>query len=85
MLVNALMHLINFLIKGLGGILTLIFSLLPDSPFNALSTSPIAKYIGYLNYLIPIQEMLNIGLSWLACIGIYYLYQIGLRWIKAIE
>lgn len=84
MLINALMHLINLLIKGLGGILSFIFAILPDSPFKILSNSPIEKYINSLNYFIPIEEMLAIGLAWLTCVGGYYLYQIALRWIKAI-
>ncbi len=82
---NFLIGMINLLIKGLGAVLSVIFALLPPSPFKLIDNSPIAPYIDNLNWLIPINEMLVIGEAWLAAIAIYYVQQIVLRWIKAVE
>ncbi len=63
-----------------------VLSLLPTSPFvryiNALSTVP---YLAYLNWFIPIPTFLAIGQAWLTAVGIFYIYSIILRWIRAIE
>ena len=77
--------LINYIIKGLGAILNTIFSILPDSPFKMISNSVIAEYLPTLNFFIPVSEIISISQFWLSAIGIYYVYQIVLRWIKAIE
>ena len=42
-------------------------------------------YLGYLNYFLPISQIIAIGEAWLVAIGLFYAYQIILRWIKAIE
>lgn len=78
-------ELINSLIAGLGAALTLIFSLLPNSPFSIIDNSPIAEYLGTFNYFFPISEMVNILQLWLVAVGGYYIVQTALRWIKAIE
>lgn len=84
-MLDAIISLINYLIAGLGLILETIFSILPTSPFKLISNSPIAEYLPSLNFFIPVSEMIAITQVWLSAIGIYYVYQIVLRWIKAIE
>lgn len=70
-----------------------IFSLLGSFAMSVLPTSPFQYYIGKLNKLpyletlnwfIPISTFIAIGQAWLVAIGIFYLYQIILRWLKAI-
>lgn len=78
-------ELVNWVIKGLGVVLAFIFSVLPPSPFAVISNSPIAKYLGTLNYFIPISAAITIGEAWLLAIGVYYLYSIIARWIKLIS
>lgn len=82
---NFFVDLINYLIKGLGSVLSLIFSILPTSPFVILDNSVIADYLPYINYFVPLNEVIVILQAWLLAIGSYYIYQIALRWIKAIE
>lgn len=78
--------LINALIRGVGKILSILLFLLPDSPFtNFLKTSPIVKYLGYINYFIPIADMIGILSLWTIAIGLVYIVQIALRWAKAME
>jgi hypothetical protein len=76
---------INSLIKGLGVILTFIFGILPNSPFTYLENSPIAQFLGIINYFVPISYFISVGEIWLTAIAIYYIYQTVLRWIKAIS
>ncbi len=63
-----------------------ILKLLPTSPFrtfiSAISDIP---FLGYLNYFIPIDIFIAVGQAWLVSIGIFYLYSIILRWIRAIQ
>ncbi len=82
---NFLIGMCNGIIKALGLVLGVIFSVLPPSPFKLLDNSPIAKYLPGLNWLLPISEMIVIGEAWLTAIAVYYIYQIVLRWIKAVE
>lgn len=79
--------LINALIRGLGYIVTFIFSLLPDSPFQKFleSNNPIKDYLGYINYFVPVAEMLITFEAVLVSVSVYYVYQIVARWIKMIE
>ena len=63
-----------------------VIRLLPGSPFvafiDALENIP---FLNYLNWFIPVGTFIAIGEAWLLSIGIFYLYQIVLRWIRAIE
>lgn len=67
-------------------IANLLLSFLPDSPFttyiDAIEKIP---ELGMVNYFLPISEMIAIGESWLVCVGIFYLYQAVLRFVKMIE
>lgn len=63
-------------------------SLLPDSPFQfltSMSNSPVAQWLGVLNWFIPISTFVAILSTWCTSILVYYVIQIGLRWAKAIE
>lgn len=67
-------------------ILNAILFLLPDSPFADIEIpAEVKKILGYVNYFVPIRTMLIIAGSWISAIGVYYLYQIILRRIKAIR
>ena len=65
-----------------------ILKLLPESPFvilDNLSQTEFYEWIQYLNWFIPINTFISILEAWLVAIGIYYIYQIVLRWVKAIQ
>lgn len=63
-----------------------VLSLLPRSPFvsfiDAMENLP---FLSYLNYFIPISTFISIGEAWLVSVGVFYLYSILLRWIRAIS
>lgn len=71
-----------------GGLKTLL-GFLPDSPFKILdsldATGQIADLLGKVNWFVPIYSFVGILEGWLGCIAIYYVYQVVLRWLHAIE
>ena len=72
--------------SAVSGIFDKILKFLPTSPFitfiNKMQDLP---YFGYLYYFLPISQIIAIGEAWLVAIGLFYAYQIILRWIRAIE
>ena len=65
-----------------------ILLLLPTSPFVNIKSKldPIfLDILGYVNYYIPLNTIITIVIAWLSCITIYYMYQLVLRTIKAVE
>lgn len=85
MLINLLIDFVNFLIAAVGGILSFLFSVLPDTPFSLVDIAPVADFLGYLNYLLPVTEIVAILTVWCSAIGVYYIYQIVLRYVKVVE
>ncbi len=71
--------------RGINGVL----SLLPDSPFKILddltASGEIAEWLGMVNWFVPIYSFVGILEGWLAGILVYYIYQVVLRWLRAIE
>lgn len=77
--------LVNLLIIALGGVLSLVFSILPPSPFHLIDNSIIGEYLSGLNWIVPVDSILALGSAWLSCIAIYFIYQAVMRWIKLIK
>ena len=63
-----------------------VLKVLPISPFRQfLESLEDLPYLKYLNWIFPIGDFIAIAQAWLVAIGLFYLYMIILRWIKAIE
>lgn len=65
-----------------------VINLLPESPFvflEELSSSEFYQWLKFLNWFVPINTFVSILETWLVGVGLYYVYQIVLRWIKVIE
>lgn len=62
-----------------------VIDLLPKSPFQFESAAEFRQLMGYINYFIPIGAMVNVMVTWLSCIALWYVSMTVLRWIKAIE
>jgi hypothetical protein len=77
------------LIDGLVMALNAIVFFLPDSPFREpienIQNSLGSELLGYINYFLPVAEMITIIAAWLVCIGLYYLASIIMRWAKAVS
>ena len=79
----------NFLIYLVGMALNILFSFLPNSPFSGvplmLERSGVVDLFGYVSYLIPIKQIISIAVAWATCIGLYFIYSIALRFVKAVD
>ena len=66
-----------------------VINLLPESPFRALIDSfndtAIHQILCYVNYILPVAQMLSVFSLWLAGVGIYYVYQLIFRWVRMID
>lgn len=64
----------------------MLLSFLPDSPFQAVIESiGSIPWLGYVNYFIPVSEMVAIGEAWLTAIVVFYAYQGVMRFVNMIE
>lgn len=75
----------DWITEQLGWMLEKAVDFLPDSPFTAISNSPVAEFLPYLNWIVPLDFIITSGTLWLTAIGVYYAYSVILRWIKAID
>ena len=78
-------ELMQNMIDGLGEALQNFLDKLPDSPFNLISNDAVVEYMGYLNWIVPVSEIVAILQLWITAILIYYTYVVILRWIRAIQ
>ena len=63
-----------------------LLTVLPVSPFRAfIDACSDLPYLGWLNWFVPIGQMIAIGELWLTAIALYYMYSIIARWIRAIQ
>ncbi len=70
----------------IGQFLEWVLNLLPTSPFQSfIEACENLPYLGWLNWFIPVGQMVAIGEAWLVAVGLFYLYSIILRWIRAIS
>lgn len=80
------MDLLQWLNESFQGIWEGIVELLPKCPlYYVESNETVKKYLGMVNWFVPVESMIAIGLMWLGCITIFYVVQVILRWIKVIE
>lgn len=78
-------NIFNWLIDRLNEILSWVAQVLPPSPFKLLSMTPLKPYLPYINYFLPMDFVLSAFSAWSLAISTYYLYQVILRWAKAIK
>lgn len=74
----------------ISGGLKAILGFLPDSPVAGMlddlaANTQITQMLGMLNWFIPFYLFVPILTAWLGCIALYYVYQVVLRWLHAIE
>lgn len=71
----------NFLINTIN----VFLAILPDCPFEKYIAATVDnETLQYVNWFIPIDDFIVIGETWLVAIGIFYLYQVVLRWLKVV-
>jgi hypothetical protein len=63
-----------------------VLAFLPKSPFTSFTDQMAAlPVLGYLNYFVPIDQMISIGEAWIAAIVTFYIYSAILRFVKMID
>lgn len=64
-----------------------VTQVLPLSPFLSIRSSWVAppEGLSWLNWFIPVGDMMEIFAAWLTAYGLYLLYRIILRWINAVS
>lgn len=65
----------------------LLLSVLPLSPFRQfLDDFAIisASKLGWLNWLIPVRQILVVMGAWLGAVTVFYIYSVIARWAKVI-
>ena len=66
-------------------IAAVLLSFLPDSPIAPIIDSiERAEWLGYINWFVPVGTFVAIGTAWITAIGVFYVYQMILRWAKAV-
>jgi len=85
MLISGIFFILNKVIEIIGSIISVLYDLLPNSPFNIISNSQFSELISQINYFLPVYEFVAIMETWLIAIAVFYLYSIFARWIKAIQ
>lgn len=83
-MMGIIINAINALIRGLVDFINVILSILPDSPFSNFEVSGL-EFLGELNWILPVDNMVMLTGYWLLAIAAYYLYSTALRWAKAIQ
>lgn len=78
----AIIALINKVIEAAGNLITVLFSLLPDSPFLWLENID-SVVLQAINWVIPVSAMVSHLQLYVVAVAIYYALRIALRWVKA--
>lgn len=82
---NIFIKLINFLIDKIDLLLSLILSILPDSPFSSIDVSFLTPYLAQINWFIPVGRIVAMLAVWTSAVLIYYLYTVIMRFTKLID
>ena len=61
-----------------------VIDLLPDSPFLFLNDfeAPVSVIMGYVNWFIDFQTIVNITVAWVGCVLGWYIYRTIFKWAK---
>lgn len=67
-------------------LLSVVFTLLPESPFQSyISFFSDIPYLNYLNWFVPISDIIAFFEVWLAAIVIYYGDMVVLRFANGLK
>ena len=86
MITKTLTACLQGILNAFGTILNTILKLFPKSPFLVLNQFALdSDLLKYLNYLLPINEIVVFTEAWLVCVGVYMIYSAVARWVKLID
>lgn len=88
MVVINLEKILDWLNSLVDKFLNMLYSVLPASPLSGfiskVSGSIPRLYIAYLNWFVPVKEILIVFAAFLSSLALYYIYSVVMRWIKLI-
>lgn len=76
-----LVEIVNWIFSQVGNVGHSIVEILPDSPLKWTANID-SKILAWVNWLIPMGEMIVVFEGVLICVGAWYLISIILRWIN---
>ncbi len=82
---GVLYALLNAILAIVTTLLDLVFAVFPPSPFSIISSAGFEDILAEINYIFPLSECVTILEAWVIAVGVYYLYMVVARWVKAIE
>lgn len=78
--------MLDFILGFIEEFLQAVVNFLPSSPFQAfIDSCSNIPYLRWLNWFVPVGTLIAIGQAWLTAVGLYYMYSVILRWLRAIE
>ena len=84
--IKFVLYVFKFVIWIFAYLIKMIASIFPNTPFDVSEyLFGIEEYIGYLNWIVPINSILNITMLWGGCMILYYGYGVVMRWLKLID
>lgn len=78
------MHVSDIAVKLI--VLSLVISLIPGSPFSGMATLvQQIPYLSYLNWFVPIPEIIVIMETWLGVVSVYYTILFALNYVGLLK
>lgn len=78
--------MLEFMSELLNKFASMILSVLPHSPVQGyLASFANLPYLSWLNWFFPVFACITVAEAWLVAIGLFYIYQVILRWVKVID
>lgn len=77
--------MLDAIIEAVTGFGNAVLALFPKSPFSEfINGFDAPEYLGWLNWFIPVSQILGILSLWLAAVALFYLWSVVARWVKII-
>lgn len=71
--------------QAFDGFIENLVKLFPASPFRQfLEVSLDSRGLQWLNWFVPIPQIIAVLQAWLVAVGVFYLYSVVARWVKLI-
>jgi len=79
--------MLSMLLDQLDAFLAWVITVLPADPFMPLITGVqmVTTGLGWLNWLVPFQQLLIIMSAWLIGVALWYVWQALARWLKMVK
>jgi len=82
LIVNGLVAVLNQMITGIGIMLEVLLSLLPNMP--EAPAPPSSGVLGFMNWFIPLAPLATLLVTMGGMFGAFLLVRIGLNWMRAL-